>query len=119
MKKYLPIFGMVVVMVLAIAATSFGAYNPIVNRLGIEPDTDEHPWGGDGLYVDNGNNTGGTYSTAPGQYFYFDLSGTFGFIIIFSANVDSTPTPTKLQDTQNSSGSTNTSTGSPLTGKGN
>lgn len=120
MKKYLPILGMVAVMVLAMAATSFGTYDPIINSFGVEPDTDEHPWGGDGLYIDNGNSTtGGTYDTNPIQYFYFDLSGTFGFIIILNTDVDSTPPSTKLQDTQDSSGGTNPSTQGIITGKGN
>jgi len=119
MKRYLPILGMAVLIVFISAATSFGSYNPLVNSLGIEPETDEHPWGGDGLYIDNGGNNGGTYTFNPTSFFFMNLANLFDYIIIIGGDVDSKQVDGKLEDTRLPSSVNTTQTGCNTTGKGN
>lgn len=119
MKRYLPILGMIALMILGSATTSFGYYDPLVNSMGIEPETDEHPWGGDGLYIDNSGNNGGTYIFNPTPFFTINLTWALDFIIILNGSVDIRPVDDKTMDSELPSSGGNVSTGSTITGKGN
>lgn len=119
MKRYLPILGMVALIILASATTTLGYYDPLVNSLGIEPETDEHPWGGDGLFIDNGGTNRGTYIFTPTPFFFFDLTRAFDYIIIFTGHIDYKPVDDKLMNSELPSDAGNASTGNLTAGKGN
>lgn len=119
MKRYLPILGVAALLLLGSATTSFGFYDPLVNSMGVEPETDEHPWGGDGLYINNGGNNGGTYIFTPMPFNFVGLTWTFDLIIIFNGNDNSGPIDNKMSDSQVPTGGGDVSTGSATKGKGN
>lgn len=119
MKRYLPILSVVALFILVPVATSLGYYDPLVNSLGIEPETDEHPWGGDGVFINNGGNNGGTYIFTPTPFFFVDLSRAFDFIIILGGDIGSKPLDDKITDSMLPSNAGNATTGSTVAGKGN
>jgi hypothetical protein len=120
MKKYLTILSVVFIAVLALSATSFGRYDPIVNSLGVEPETDEHPWGGEGHYIDGGGvGFDPTNSYTGSQFFIFDMFGLYDRIIVIFVEENVDQVDGKLEGGTNSSNTNTGQTGSGSTGKGN
>ncbi|GEM_PF-4196721 len=119
MKRYLPVLSMVVLIVFVLATSTFGRYDPLLNRQYIEPEIEEHPWGGDGLNINNGGNNGGTYIFTPTPFFYVSLALAFDYIIILSGDIDVSPNDNKLMESKLPSDAGNVTAGGAVSGKGN
>lgn len=114
MKRYLIILSVALIGLLAFSATSFGRYDPLVNSLGLEPEGDEHPWGGEEQYIDvGGDDINGTDGAGATQFFIFDLITYYNVIIIFHGGEDTdnqeseligSSGPTTIDSDQNESG---------------
>jgi hypothetical protein len=120
MKKYLIILSVAFIAVLALSATSFGRYDPLENSMGVEPDTDEHPWGGEGHYIDGGGvGFDPTNSFTGSQFFIFDMFGLYDRVIVIFVEESLDQTDGKIESGTVSSNPTTDQSGSGSIGKGN